>query len=239
MDQEKRNKRNAQYKQNLQKRYELTKSSDYKTMCSKGIPLSKNIKPLTHEFILTRKHGRIVSREVYKYKWTPEANAIRKEYHATKNGIPNIPTKPIKSTEKKSKEDSLKERSYSDYHNKLIQNLYSSNKAERIANQQAYKAAHETKIKKLIDKLAEYKMSKKLRYMQQRPYKVVISTKDNEEFQVTYSNLSIKQLTDTITKLNQKLSEKYENHKSITIINRLTSEKKCFARTLPEIKQAA
>jgi len=35
MNQDTRNKKNAKYQQNLQKRYGLTKSSDYKSMCSK------------------------------------------------------------------------------------------------------------------------------------------------------------------------------------------------------------
>lgn len=34
MNQDTRNKKNAKYQQNLQKRYGLTKSSDYKSMCS-------------------------------------------------------------------------------------------------------------------------------------------------------------------------------------------------------------
>lgn len=84
MNQETRNKKNAKYQQNLQKRYGLTKSSDYKSMCSKGISLSENIKPMTKEFVTTRRHDKIVSREVYTYKWTPEATNARKEYHETK-----------------------------------------------------------------------------------------------------------------------------------------------------------
>ena len=75
--------------------------------------------------------------------------------------------------------------------------------------------------------------------MEQKPYKVVIATTDNEEFKVSYSNLPVKQLTEIVAKLNTKLSEKYSNYKSITIIDRMTLEKKCFANHLPEIKQAA
>ena len=96
MNQDTRNKKNAKYQQNLQKRYGLTKSSDYKAMCSKGISLSENIKPMTKEFVTTRRHDKIVSREVYTYKWTPEATNARKEYHETKEGIAGIPKKPVK-----------------------------------------------------------------------------------------------------------------------------------------------
>lgn len=238
MNQDTRNKKNAKYQQNLQKRYGLTKSSDYKSMCSKGISLSENIKPMTKEFVTTRRHDKIVSREIYTYKWTPEATNARKEYHETKKGIASIPKKPTQVSDKKDKKQLLEERPYSDYHNKLVQNLYGSNKAESIAKQQAYKAAHEENIKKIIKQLQEHKMSKTLHYMKQRSYKVVISTYDNEEFKVSYTNLPVKQLTEVVTKINEKLS-KHDNYKCITIIDRVTLEKKCFAKHLPEIKQAA
>ena len=238
MNQDTRNKKNAKYQQNLQKRYGLTKSSDYKSMCSKGISLSENIKPMTKEFVTTRRHDKIVSREVYTYKWTPEATNARKEYHETKEGITSIPKKPTQVSDKKDKKQLLEERPYSGYHKELVQNLYGSNKAERIAKQQAYKAAHEEKIKKVAKQLQEHKMSKTLHYVKQRPYKVVISTYDNEEFKVSYTNLPVKQFTEVVTKINEKLS-KHDNYKCITIIDRVTLEKKCFAKHLPEIKQAA
>lgn len=238
MNQETRNKKNAKYQQNLQKRYGLTKSSDYKAMCSKGISLSEKIKPMTKEYTTTRRHDKIVSREIYTYKWTPEATNARKEYHETKKGIASIPKKPTQVSNKKDKKQLLEERPYSGYHKELVQNLYGSNKAESIAKQQAYKAAHEENIKKIIKQLQEHKMSKTLHYMKQRPYKVVISTYDNEEFKVSYTNLPVKQLTEVVTKINEKLS-KHDNYKYITIIDRVTLEKKCFAKHLPEIKQAA
>lgn len=238
MNQETRNKKNAKYQQNLQKRYGLTKSSDYKAMCSKGIPLSEKIKPMTKEYTTTRRHDKIVSREIYTYKWTPEATNARNEYHKTKNGIASIPKKSMHQSDKKDKKQLLEERSYSNYHKKLVQNLYGSNKAEVIAKQQAYVATHEEKIKKIIKQLQEHKMSKTLHYVKQRPYKVVISTYDNEEFKVSYTNLPVKQLTEVVTKINEKLS-KHDNYKCITIIDRVTLEKKCFAKHLPEIKQAA
>lgn len=222
MNQDTRNKKNAKYQQNLQKRYGLTKSSDYKAMCSKGISLSENIKPMTKEFVTTRRHDKIVSREVYTYKWTPEATNARKEYHEAKKGIASIPKKPIQVSDKKDKKQLLEERPYSGYHKELVQNLYGSNKAERIAKQ-----------------LAEFKMSKKLQYLEQRPYKVVIATTDDKEFKTSYSNLPIEQLTEVVTKLNTRLSDKYSNYESITIVDRATLEKKCFAKHLPEIKQAA
>ena len=95
------------------------------------------------------------------------------------------------------------------------------------------------KIQKVAKQLAEFKMSKKLQYLEQRPYKVVIATTNDKEFKTSYSNLPIEQLTEVVTKLNTKLSDKYSNYESITIVDRATLEKKCFAKHLPEIKQAA
>ena len=84
MNRETRNKKNAKYQQNLQKRYGLTKSSDYKAMCSKGISLSENIKPMTKEFVTTRRHDKIVSREVYTYKWTFNLEILKLKEKLTK-----------------------------------------------------------------------------------------------------------------------------------------------------------
>lgn len=221
MNQKTRNKKNAKYKQNLQKRYGLTKSSDYKAMCDKGISLSEKIKPMKHEFVLTKRHGNIVSREVHTYTWTPTATNARKEYHDTKNGVKSIPKKPAQ-TAKKDKKQLLEERSYSDYHNKLIGNLYGSNAGERIAKQQAYEAAHEEKIKKISKQIATHKMSKKLRYMKQKPYKVVIATKDDPKYKTSYSGLSFEQLKDATYKLHLSLKESLVEYKSVSIIHNPT-----------------
>lgn len=237
MNQETRNKKNAKYLQNLQKRYGLTKRSEYKNMCNKGISLSEKIKPMLKEFILSKRHGQIISREVYTYKWSREAVETKKDYHNTKNGIPAIPKKPTQQKEEKSKQQKLEERKYSEYHNELIQNLYGSNKAERIAYQQAYKAAHEEKIKTVSKQLQENKMSIKLRNMEQRPYKVVIATKTDSNFHISYSRLPILELVGSMKKLNRKLM-KNDNHKSITIIERSTGQKYLF-NSETEIKQAA
>ena len=164
MNQDTRNKKNPKYKQNLQKRNGLTKSSDYKAMCSKGISFLENINTMTKEFITTRRHFKLVSNKVYTYNLTPEATNARKEYHETTKGIASIPKKPTQVTDKKDKKQSFEERPYSGYRIESVQNLYGSTRAERIAKQQAYKAAHAEKIKKEENDVEEVKMSTKLQY---------------------------------------------------------------------------
>ena len=98
MNQERRNKRNAQYKINLEKRYGITKNSDWLEWGSSGIEKSEERNPMDghYEFALTRnKKGRVVTRNMFVYKWTAQAKAMQKLYHDTKNGIPEKPKKPL------------------------------------------------------------------------------------------------------------------------------------------------
>lgn len=98
MNQERRNKRNAQYKINLEKRYGITKKFDYLDQGSDGIEKSKTRNPMDghYEFTLTRKKkGNVGSRETFVYRWTAQAKAMQKLYHDTKNGIKAKPNKPI------------------------------------------------------------------------------------------------------------------------------------------------
>ena len=98
MNQERRNKRNAQYKINLEKRHGITKKFDYLDQGSDGIEKSKTRNPMDghYEFTLTRKKkGNVGSRETFVYRWTAQAKAMQKLYHDTKNGIKAKPNKPI------------------------------------------------------------------------------------------------------------------------------------------------
>lgn len=171
MNQERRNKRNTQYKINLEKRYGITKSSNYLSMVSKGIEKSKKVHPMDghYEFTTTRNSkGDIVSRIKYIYKWTAQAKALQKLYRETKNGIPEKPKKPLelffntprtkeeikeyfkkKADEKKAK---LESRQFSDFHHKLIEGLYLNKKEEVILQKAAAQGAHNAKIEKFIKK---------------------------------------------------------------------------------------
>lgn len=98
MNQERRNKRNAQYKINLEKRYGITKKFDYLDQVSDGIEKSEGLHPMDGQYMfeLTRKkNGNIGAREKFVYRWTAQAKALQKLYHDTKNGIKAKPSKPI------------------------------------------------------------------------------------------------------------------------------------------------
>lgn len=187
MNQERRNKRNAQYKINLEKRYGITKNSDWLEWGSSGIEKSEERNPMDghYEFTLTRnKKGDVITRNMFKYKWTAQAKAIQKLYHDTKNGIPEKPKKVIESffsvprTKEEIKEHfknlraekkvKLENREFSAFHHKLIEGLYLNKKEEVILQTAAAQGAHNAKIeafmkKNLIKKGQEplFKLAKK------------------------------------------------------------------------------
>lgn len=171
MNQERRNKRNAQYKINLEKRHGITKNSDYIEQMSDGIQKSKERNPMDghYEFVTTRnKKGDVVTRNMFKYKWTAQAKAIQKLYHNTKNGIEAKVTKPVEKffdaprTKKEIKEHfkklraekqtKLENRKFSNFHNKLIEGLYLNKKEEVILQTAAAQGVHNAKIEQMLKK---------------------------------------------------------------------------------------
>ena len=171
MNQESRNKRNAQYKINLEKRYGITKNSDWLEWGSSGIEKSEKRNPMDghYEFVTTRnKKGDVVTRNMFKYKWTAQAKAIQKLYHDTKNGIPEKPKKKlnlffdIPRTKEEIKEHfknlraekkvKLENREFSAFHHKLIEGLYLNKKEEVILQTAAAQGAHNAKIEAFIKK---------------------------------------------------------------------------------------
>lgn len=187
MNQERRNKRNAQYKINLEKRYGLTKNSDWLEWGSSGIEKSEERNPMDghYEFVTTRnKKGDVVTRNMFIYKWTAQAKAMQKLYHDTKNGIPEKPKKKpnlffdIPRTKEEIKEYlknlraekkiKLENREFSAFHHKLVEGLYLNKKEEVILQTAAAQGAHNAKIeafmkKNLIKKGQEplFKLAKK------------------------------------------------------------------------------
>ena len=171
MNQERRNKRNAQYKINLEKRHGITKKYDYLDQGSNGIEKSETLNPMSgfYDFTLTRKKkGNIGSREKFVYRWTAQAKALQKLYHETKNGIKAKPSKPIekffdiprtkeeikeyftkKNAEKKSKAN---QREFSKFHHDLVAGLYLNKKEEVILQTAAAQGAHNAKIEKFMKK---------------------------------------------------------------------------------------
>ena len=171
MNQERRNKRNAQYKINLEKRYGLTKNSDWLDWGSSGIEKSEERNPMDghYEFTLTRnKKGRVVTRNKFIYKWTAQAKALQKLYHDTKNGIPEKPKKElnlffdIPRTKEEIKEHfknlraekkvKLENREFSAFHHKLVEGLYLNKKEEVILQTAAAQGAHNAKIEAFMKK---------------------------------------------------------------------------------------
>lgn len=165
MTPERRNKKNENYKKNLEKRYGLTKNSLYLTMVSNGIEKSETKNPMNgqYSFELTRHpSGNIGSRIKYVYQWTAQAKALQKLYHNTKNGIEPKVTKPIETfwdkehtkeeikeyfkKKKEAKQKRFEELPYSNYHKQLISSLYMSNKTN---DKMIIKAVHDANILKL------------------------------------------------------------------------------------------
>ena len=193
MNQERRNKRNAQYKINLEKRHGITKKFDYLDQVSDGIEKSETLNLMSghYEFILTRKKkGNIGSRETFVYRWTAQAKALQKLYHDTKNGIKAKPNKPIekffdvehtkeeikeyftkKNAERKVRADN---REFSPFHYSLIEGLYMNNKQIQIIKNVEATAKHEQKIKDLMHKLMIRKANKP-------SFKLFKKTKKNNE----------------------------------------------------------
>lgn len=193
MNQERRNKRNTQYKINLEKRYGITKKFNYLDQGSDGIEKSKTRNPMDghYEFVTTRnKKGNVVTRNKFVYKWTAQAKAMQKLYHETKNGIKAKPNKPIekffdvehtkeeikeyftkKNAERKVRADN---REFSPFHYSLIEGLYMNNKQIQIIKNVEATAKHEQKIKDLMHKLMVSKANKP-------SFKLFKKTKKNNE----------------------------------------------------------
>ena len=175
-----RTKKNNNYKKNLERRYGLTKSSDYLKQVSDGIFKPENYKnPMDgkYEFVTTRnKSGNVVTRYMYTYKWTAQAKAVQKLYNDTKNGIEPKEIKPkelffnVDRTKEEIKEYFNKKnaekkiaaenREFSKFHYDLIDNLYMNNKYIQIIKNTEATAQHEQKIKDLMYKLMISKANK-------------------------------------------------------------------------------
>lgn len=193
MNQGRRNKRNAQYKINLEKRYGITKKFDYLDQVSDGIEKSEGLHPMDGQYMFTltrKKKGNIGSREKFVYRWTAQAKALQKLYHDTKNGIKAKPNKPIKKffdvehTKEEIKEYFTKKnaerkvradnREFSSFHYSLIEGLYMNNKQIQIIKNVEATAKHEQKIKDLMHKLMVSKANKP-------SFKLFKKTKKNNE----------------------------------------------------------
>lgn len=225
MNQDKRNKKNAQYQANLQKRSSITKSDVYKNVCNGVFGNKKAYANLVHEFVLTQRHGKTVSKELYKYKWSENAIAAKEEYHSTKNGIPAVVKKPKEVVPELTKEEKLNNREYSDFHKKLIEKAYS--KVNNSLKQAAEKAKHEVNIEKWKEHIKEYKARLYELTKKSKPFRIETYF-ENEEGNILkqstyYFSKKYDMLKKIALRLHAKLLAKAPNYHHIVIVDNITN----------------
>src|SRR5574344_2691844 len=80
MNQEKRIKKNNNYKKNLEKRGGITKKSSSLENYSDGILKSKKCIPQgVYEFVRTKSHGKDITREKYIYRWNKASTEAKEQ----------------------------------------------------------------------------------------------------------------------------------------------------------------
>ena len=177
----------------------------------------KNEKLYTfHDFSLTKRHGKIVSRELEKYVWSSKARLTQKLYHLTKNGLPKTNNKLsddllyVKAQiDKDNKQRLLESRPFSYFHNRLIENLYNKRSwKEKTMTAQAKAAKHEIELENIAKRLSDYKSSLKLRNPKNLLYKISSYYSDGKQHIKLLSETYVpKEPTcDEIAELNRSLS---------------------------------
>lgn len=132
-------------------------------------------------------------------------------------------TKTAKLKPKLSKEERFKELPFSNEHNLLVANTYS--KENRLVKQQAAEAAHETKIKKLIESMKEQKRIKAMNFKRKGNENfLVIYRNDSKGLPYAFSTNPSKKSLDELYKIGKKLSidlsEKMSDYASIRIYSK-------------------
>lgn len=167
-----------------------------------------------YTYTLTKRNNRIVSRKVWSYTWTVEANLKRKRYHETKNGKSYLRL-PIKSKVKPSKLELLKSRPFSEYHHKLIEQAYSQkNKSMQILKNYAENSKHLIDIENMSHKLKAYKSSLKLKNSKNMLYKIETYYTDEKQKIKTTSIKHVSNLPEVnyLANLNRTLSKDSNYH---------------------------
>lgn len=167
-----------------------------------------------YTYTITKRNNRIVSRKIWSYSWTVEANLKRKHYHETKNGKSYLRL-PIKSKAKSSKLELLNARPFSEYHYKLIEQAYSQkSKSMQILKNYAENNKHLVDIENMSYKLKAYKSSLKLKNPKNMLYRIeTYHTDEKQKIKTT----SIKYVSDLpevnyLANLNRTLSENSNYH---------------------------
>ena len=125
-----------------------------------------------YEYILTKRRNTIISRLVWRFRWTLKASLAKVKYHETKNGKSYLRL-PIKSKIRLSKSERLKSRPFSEYHYKLIEQAYSQkSKSMQILKKCAEDAKRLIDIENMSYKLKAYKSSLKHKNSKNMLYKI-------------------------------------------------------------------
>lgn len=147
-----------------------------------------------YEYKLTKRNNKIVTRKVWHYSWTIEATNKRMKYHSTKHGKTYLKL-PIIDKPNKSKEGLLSSRPFSQYHYKLLNNVYS--KENRILKQVSEQLKKPNKITNCI-KESLYKL------------RIVFKSKIQDLYQETEHLVNL--TNEQLRYLNKKLSTLYNNY---------------------------
>lgn len=167
-----------------------------------------------YTYTITKRNNRIVSRKIWSYSWTVEANLKRKRYHETKNGKSYLRL-PIKSKAKPSKLELLNTRPFSEYHYKLIEQAYSQkSKSVQILKNYAENNKHLVDIENMSYKLKAYKSSLKLKNPKNVLYRIEIYHTDEKQKIKTTSIKYVSNLPEVnyLASLNRTLLENSNYH---------------------------
>ena len=167
-----------------------------------------------YTYTITKRNNRIVSRKIWSYSWTVEANLKRKRYHETKNGKSYLRL-PIKSKAKPSKLELLNARPFSEYHYKLIEQAYSQkSKSMQILKNYAENNKHLVDIENMSYELKAYKSSLKLKNPKNMLYRIETYHTDGKQKIKTTSVKYVSNLPEVnyLASLNRTLSENSNYH---------------------------
>lgn len=246
MNQEKRIKKNNNYKKNLEKRGGITKKSSSLENYSDGILKSKKCIPQgVYEFVRTKSHGKDVTREKYIYRWNKASTEAKEQ--CKKDRIARLASKgeivtqskikPIKDYStlleehrkkvkemKAVKQAKLETLVFSNLHNKLISDLFGTE--NKLTKRMIAKDMHEFKLRRISNKLKETKEAIKKRYDESKNFFVKFVYKDDNNKLYTassfYTNDKLKVIKELAYRMNAKLVKDDPHYHHISIIDNHT-----------------
>lgn len=242
MNQEKRNKKNNNYKKNLEKRNGVTKGSSSLDSFSDGILKSTTCNPKgMYEFVTTKSHGKVITREKYIYKWSKVANEVKAQCEKdriarlSKTETPKSKINPIikdystlleehrakVKEEKAAKAIKLESLPFSYLHDKLISKLFGTE--NKMTKRMLEKDMHLFKLRKISKKIKDTQEDIKKRYDETKNFliKFVYKNDDGELYTASqlYTNDKLKVIKNFVYSMNTKLIVDDPNYHHISIID--------------------